>query len=509
MSARTRDVLALGGLLVLAALLRLPNLETRGTWDGDQGHDMLVLYRFVRDGIVPLLGPPTSIGDFHHGAHYYYLLSPVAAVTGGESPLAVVAAIALAGIAAVAVTWWLARAIGGPIAGLVAGLLMAVSISAIDESTFIWNPNLVPLSSSIALAAAWHAWSTGRPAWWIAAAAAAILTMQFHVLGIVFTAVIGALFVADVMRSPAGSAQHGAVLRAGVIGAVLIAVSYLPLLVNELTTGFAETNAAIDFLEGGEREGSDVNTLARIAIVGLRIVSWPLVGLIVDAGAVALLAALAVVVLGVWLARGPGGPERTAARWLGLGLVWSTIALAMAATSLASVVRGLPNDHYHAFADPMVLVLVGVGCAALVRRVPRVGPAIAAAIVVGLVAWNVTRLPPATAPDLGYPGARAATERIEAAAGDRAIALHSIPDFKSTEAYAYLLVVDGRDPVAEDEAGALVVICDALFETVVEAACAGPAEDVALADGARARFTELRDRWQATPRRTISVYVAP
>ena len=57
----------------------------------------------------PLLGPPTSIGDVHHGAWYYYLLSPAAAVTGGDSPLAVVALIALAGIAAVGVVWWLAR----------------------------------------------------------------------------------------------------------------------------------------------------------------------------------------------------------------------------------------------------------------------------------------------------------------------------------------------------------------------------------------------------------------
>ena len=59
------------------------------------------------------------------------------------------------------VTWWLARSIGGPVAGLVAGLAMAVSASAVDESTFIWNPNLIALSSSVALAGAWYAWTTG------------------------------------------------------------------------------------------------------------------------------------------------------------------------------------------------------------------------------------------------------------------------------------------------------------------------------------------------------------
>ena len=89
------------GLVALAAALRLPDLATRGTWDGDQGHDMLVLRALVRDGVVPLLGPPTSIGDVHHGALYYYLLAPAAALTGGDSPLAVVFLIALAGIAAV------------------------------------------------------------------------------------------------------------------------------------------------------------------------------------------------------------------------------------------------------------------------------------------------------------------------------------------------------------------------------------------------------------------------
>ncbi|HEX5148020.1 MAG TPA: glycosyltransferase family 39 protein, partial [Candidatus Limnocylindrales bacterium] len=179
------------GLMVLAAALRLPDLATRGTWDGDQGHDMLMLRALVRDGVVPLLGPPTSIGDVHHGALYYYLLAPAAAVTGGDSPLAVVFLIALAGIAAVAVTWWLARSIAGPVAGLVAGLAMAISPAAIDESTFIWNPNLIALSSAVALAGAWRAWSTRRPIWWLVAAAGTAVTMQCHVLGVTLLPIVG------------------------------------------------------------------------------------------------------------------------------------------------------------------------------------------------------------------------------------------------------------------------------------------------------------------------------
>ena len=539
MTARARDLLALGGLLALAAILRLPNLAMRGTWDGDQGHDMLVVRALLRDGVVPLLGPPTSIGDFHHGALYYYLLAPSGLASGGDSPLAVVAFIALAGIAAIGVTWWLARAIGGPLAGFTAGLLMAVSIAAIDEATFIWNPNLIALSSALALAGAWRAWSTGRARWWLLAAAGTAVTIQLHVLALAFVPVVAALLVADIRRAPSGSEQRSGLLKVAVAGVAILALSYLPLVANELTANFSESKAVLDYLFGGGREGSDVNPLVRLVIAGLRIVTWPLVGLVVDAGAVAILAALALVALVVWLARGPADDVRTASRWLGLGLLWSTIALGIAAPSLASVVRGLPNDHYHAFADPMVFTLVGLGVARLWTwrgRLPSrrsdggpalpawSGPALAVVLLGGLVAWNLTHLPPAAARDGGYAGAEAAAARIGETIGDRPTALRSIPDFKSTEAYAYPLVRDGRDLVsvpaqgdddaagraardaAEANAGALVLICDDLFETVTGAPCGGPAEDVEIPPGGR--FGSAVDRWEASPGRWISVYLA-
>ena len=538
LSDRTLDLLALGGLLLLATILRLPDLATRGTWDGDQGHDMLVVRALLRDGVVPLLGPPTSIGDFHHGALYYYLLAPAAIPSGGDSPLPVVAFIALAGIAAVGVTWWLARSIGGPLAGFAAGLLMAVSIAAIDESTFLWNPNLIQLSSAIALAAAWRAWSTGRARWWLLAGAATAVTIQLHVLALVFVPIVAALLVADIRRAPVGSEHRSALLGVAVAGIGILALSYVPLLANELTTDFSESRAVWDYLAGGGREASDVNPVARLVIAGLRIVTWPLVGLVVDAGAVAFLAAGIVVALAVWLARGPASVVRTAARWLGLGLLWSTVALGIAAPSLASVVRGLPNDHYHAFADPMVFSLVGLGAARLWwwrGRLPSrrpeggpklpnwVGPTLAVAIVGGLVTWNVTHLPQGTARDGGFPAAQAAAARIGETIGDRPTALRSVPPFKSTEAYAYPLVVDGRNLVsvpaqgADNEAGrvereraeqgatALVVICDDLFESVTEAACGGPAEDQEVPPGGP--WGTPADQWEASPGRWITVYL--
>jgi 4-amino-4-deoxy-L-arabinose transferase-like glycosyltransferase len=515
---------ALPALILLAALLRVPNLATRGTWDGDQGHDMLVLRTFVRDGVVPLLGPPTSIGDVHHGAWYYYLLSPAAALTAGDSPLAVVMLIAAAGIAAVGVVWWLARSVAGPVAGVVAGLLMAVSAAAVDESTFIWNPNLIALSSAVAVAAAWHAWSGGDRRWWLVAAIGTAVTMQCHVLGVALAPIVAAPLILDARRRPLGSG-----VPLGIVTVFFLA--YLPLAINEATTGFSETRAAIDYVAGG-RGGTDVALPIRFGIVGLRVLSWPLTRLITDGFIVGSVATVAIIVIVAWRWRATDVAERFVVRWFGLGLLWTVAFLTVAAPSLAAVVRGLPNDHYHAFADPLVFVLVGLGAAALVRelRAP-VGVVAAAGGIVLLIGWNATHQPPAVHTDGGYPAGLQAADRVGTTlvvaglGGDEPVRLVSLPNFKSTEALAYPLAYLGHvffatlpegkpvpGSVTDADATmptALVVMCDQLFRDAIGADCGGPAENAIAPDAGGSANGPLLDRFEAAPGRWMSVYGPP
>ncbi len=264
--------------------------------------------------------------------------------------------------------------------------------------------------------------------------------------------------------------------------------------------------------------------------------SWPLTGLFTDAALAGLIATAVVIAIIVALVRLGTLRERQAARWLGLGLLWTAFALTIISPSLATVIPGLPNDHYHAFADPMVFTLVGLGAGALWRVRPRraglsgaadaaetpagtpdggrplpLGPAVVVAVVALLIAFNLVNQPPAVHPDGGFPAAEAAGARILAATGaDTTITLRSLPDFKSIEAYAYPLIRagatvradTGSGPVASSD-GALVVICDSLFEESIGAPCGGPAEaTVAPAE----RFGDPVDRFQAAPGRTISIY---
>jgi len=520
-------------ILVLAALTRLPGLDVRGAWDADQGHDMIVLDALIHRGEVPLLGPRTSVGTFHHGAVYYYLLAPAAVISNAD-PVAVTAEIALIGIGAVGAVWWLARLIGGPLAGISAGLLAAVSPAGIDESTFIWNPNLIPFAAAVAYAAALHAWQSGRPRWWLLSALGAMVTMQCHVLGVIALLPLVIAYLADVRRRRAASTGIGALLRAGLGGVAIIVAGYLPLVVNELTHDFAETRAILDYLEGGGGGSSGGGLVGSVVTVGLRSVTWPFSALITDRPAAAMLVFLLVCGLAGLAVMTGSSSDRRAAAWLMLTIGWSVLALAAFAPSLAVVTPGLPNDHYHAFLDPLVLALAGVGLARLASlgvgtraRLGhvvtgdvrpgghKVGPTAVVAGTVGvvLVTIAVSAWPPAVSPDGGWALVDQAAARVITSAGGAPFALDGIPPFKSADALRFPLEHRGVMPLdadalaGEGAPSVAVVVCDPLFADAVGAACGGPAESAWLASHAPA--LGLTDRFDAGPRRTISVFRAP
>ncbi len=499
LGARTRDLAVLAGVVLIAALLRLPGLAERGGWDSDQGVDMATLQAFVTHGVVPLLGPQTSIGNVHHGALYYYLLSPAAIPGGGTDPTAVVLWIALAGIVAVGVAWWVGRAMGGPVAGLVAGLLAATSATAVGGSTFIWNPNLLPLAAALAIAFGWRAWTSHDARWWLAAGAAQAVVQQAHLLGIVALPALMALWLDDLRRAPD---RRGSIVRWGLAAGVVIALGYLPLLVHEVGSGFDQTRAALDYLRAGG-DASGPGFAFRLFFVPLRVAAWPLVGLVTDAPAVAVIAVVGAVALVGWRVMASRGEEATATRWLAGWVVSSTLLLTLFISSLATVTP-LPVDHYHAFVDPAVIVLVALGAAALWKR-DQVGRGLAVVGVTALVAWNLGTQPPAVAANGDWPAARAAAARLEPELRDVPTALLDVPPFKPVTAYSYPLGLLGITPVDVSAARRVVVICDDLFEHVVGAACRGPAEAAAL-DRAGVVGPVLLDRFEPAPGRTISVY---
>ncbi len=512
-------------LLAMATFLRFLSLPDRGIFDSDQGRDFLVLRSMLVDGVVPLLGPPASIGGVHHGVVYYYLLAPLAWLSHLD-PTIVAMLFATAGVGAVYLVWWLAKSIAGPTAGLVAGMLYALSPTAIAASVTNWNPNFIGLTASLALAAAWKAWITRDGRWWALSLVAAAVTIQLHVVSVLLVPPLAGLLAADLRRSVAGDARRS-LLRWMFAGLALSALLFVPLLINELSTGFSEVRGVLTFL-ASDRGPASLDPASRLLIVVLRITSYPIVRLIIDAPTAASLLSFLVIAFCAWRWRAARGDERIAVRLIVAVLGVSAVGLTLLVPDLGMVIGGLPNDHYHAFTDPLIAVVLGLGVAAIV--VPRSSGSrrqrltfraerilLGAGIFVMLV-FEIIRLPPPADPNGGWPAALAGAERITRATPAQTLTVVGLPAFKPTGSVLFPLLQLGREVVNGHEAsegtqavplksasvppGALVVVCDRLFEPVIGLPCGGEAESRL----SHPDFPVLLDRFDVSERTAISVY---
>jgi 4-amino-4-deoxy-L-arabinose transferase-like glycosyltransferase len=510
-------------VVALAAILRFPGLIDRGIFDADQGRDMLVIYNLVKHGVFPLLGPETiSIpgANLHHGAFYWYLFAPAAWLSGGD-PTAVMFETALIGIAAVAATWWAGKVIGGPAVGAIAGLLMAVSPAAVEQSIFLWNPNPVPLFAALAIGAAWQAHRTGRARWYVLAMGSAVAVYQLHLLGAAFVVGIGFLVIVDLVRAVRiDPGRRGGLARGILGGVVLTVVMFLPLIVHELQTGFSETQHLLYFLAhgGSVPTTGGLDPVAAFVFIVIRIIGWPFVGLVIDLPIAAVIVVSIWMILVLWWLAAARCEERLKIAWL-VGLVaFSTAALSVMAPWLRFVVRGFPVDHYHAYLNPVVFIAIAMAGVAFAvsagevgKRKPRtpsagrVARGLMGLALVGDLGIAAIRQPPPSDVATWPVASRVGQEIVDLAAG-RSMALVGLPSLpeKSPDSIGFPIVYLGGDIVADPMAADLLVVnCDERFYPVaLVAPCGGGAEDEDAAfllheDGLEptllARFSESDD----------------
>ena len=484
MTPARRDGLILVAILTLAAVLRFVGLPGRGQWDDDQGIEMLTMLLWVRDGQVPLLGPMSSLGTAHHGAAFYWILAPSAFLTDAD-PVAAAATIAVLGVAGVAATWWLGRTVAGALAGHVAGLLMAVSPSAISSSTFVWNSNVVAPFAALAAAAAWHAWRTRRARWWLLAAVATVLMVHGHLLAAIGVPPLAALLVTDIYRRPPAERPK---MLAPLFGAVaIIAAGYVPTLIHDVRHGFTETAALAHFFtEGGAAEGPSL--VLRPLIILWRILVWPVSGSW-PAGIITA-AALVIVVTG------KDGIARQFGRWAVGTVVWAVLVLTFVSPSLAEFFDGLPRDQYHAWLAPIIFAVIAVAIA-------RLGKVLAATAVVACLALSAVAMPPLNSADGGWPKAADSAARIGTMAGGKPIATIGVA--KSGAALGFPLWRQGSPNYSPSNAEILVVTCDRLFEPSIGIPCGGPAE-LAVARQVGFPAARLVDKFDDGPRRAVCVF---
>lgn len=184
-----RKVFAMVALLLIAAFLRLYQIDRYMQFQGDEGRDALVLWRMIVEKKFTLIGPGTSIGNMYNGPLYYYLVLPSFFVAG-LSPIGPSVFVALLGVITVGLIYKVGSEWFSPIAGSTAAVLYALSPVVIIYSRSSWNPNVMPFFTLLCVYTLWKVYK-GERLWWLLVSFSSLaFAIQSHYLGLLLVPTI-------------------------------------------------------------------------------------------------------------------------------------------------------------------------------------------------------------------------------------------------------------------------------------------------------------------------------
>lgn len=218
-------------VLLLSLLLRLRGLDTTGLW-GDQAFTLNTAMRWVNVGPVPLAANKSSVGFVNPPMiEYLYAI----ALFLWRDVLSVSLLTLLGGLVAVAFTGYMTARLFGRRAGLWAMLAFAVAPWAVFWSQLIWNQTMVPPFAALALGLLLlYLFDRPRAAYLIGSFASAAAMTQVHP-----GSAVQLLTIALTLLLYRRRARWGHVAA----GAAVFALLYLPYLLYQFGTGWADLAA--------------------------------------------------------------------------------------------------------------------------------------------------------------------------------------------------------------------------------------------------------------------------
>ncbi|MDP2637735.1 MAG: glycosyltransferase family 39 protein [Candidatus Levybacteria bacterium] len=188
--ARNYDKAILVLILLIASFVRLYRIMDYITFLGDEGRDVMVVYRILH-GDFTLLGPTASVGGFFLGPIYYYFMAPFLWLFN-YNPVGPAIMVAIFGIATVWLIYKIGKEFFGASVGLIASGLYAISPLVIIYSRSSWNPNLVPFFSLLTLYVTYKALKNNSIKLLVLAGVLFGILMQLHYLAIFLGVIVGA-----------------------------------------------------------------------------------------------------------------------------------------------------------------------------------------------------------------------------------------------------------------------------------------------------------------------------
>lgn len=160
------------------------------TFLGDEGRDVLIVYKILH-GDLTLLGPTASVGGFFLGPIYYYFMAPFLWLFN-YNPVGPAVMVALFGIATVWLLYKVGKEFFGLTVGLIAAGLYAISPLVVTYSRSSWNPNPMPFFSLLTLYLIYKALRKNSLKLFILSGFLFGITIQLHYLALFLGVIISA-----------------------------------------------------------------------------------------------------------------------------------------------------------------------------------------------------------------------------------------------------------------------------------------------------------------------------
>ena len=243
-------LIAAGGYLRLAAWWTAPI-------EGDQSILISIAMRFINRGweAFPLAANKSSAGLMNPPLIEYVYILPLLISTSLQALHWFQAGLSLA---AVVLLYGYGASLFGRRVGLIAALLFVVAPWAVFYGRFIWNPNPIPLFSTLLLMGLLAPLAAGRSPFHLVGALVGLTAVtQLHLSGLVLVPVVGLLLLLfwPQWLSPSWPRGTTAVL----LGLLLSGLLYYPYLLFQRAVAFQDLRLVQETLLGGGEQEAQLN----------------------------------------------------------------------------------------------------------------------------------------------------------------------------------------------------------------------------------------------------------
>lgn len=365
-------MLVLVAILGVAAFLRFYQLSDYMTFLGDEGRDALIIKGILVDHIIPSIGPPSSVGNIYLGPLYYYMMT-VSMLIFWLNPVAAVGMVALIGVAAVGLIYYLARSWFGIWEAVAASSLYAVSFVTVMYSRSSWNPNPAPFFALFAIVGLDFVRRSKNFLWLILTGVSLGAALQMHYLSLILLPVFGLFWLYELYLQTKGQ-EYKNFIFGTIAGLLAFLIVMLPLILFDFRHNFLNYHGLLAiFTQGDSSVGFDLWTsLSRIFPIYIdKLIGRYLAG---ENNFISLTIGILILIpLGVVL------KNRSLLRWpyfiLGIWLLIGLLGLSLYKQEI--------YDHYLGFINPVPFLLLGGLLSLFNRGKLKIGIAIALVLILG------------------------------------------------------------------------------------------------------------------------------